>query len=122
MNWTTITADFLSRNIDQFDALQREIEKVSNNLGVCFLFCLFGLAILALFLCRSMRALQTNSFFFSLFNVAKFGKFLCINKFLQAGHSGFQVTAMIEWGQKSKPQKIPSLQGRRFLTLTSEVH
>ena len=23
------------------------------------------------------------------------------------GHSGFQVTGMIDWGQKSKPQKIP---------------
>ena len=23
------------------------------------------------------------------------------------GHSGFQVTGMIEWGQKSKPKKIP---------------
>ena len=30
-----------------------EFITVSNNLGVYFLFCLFGLAILALFLCRS---------------------------------------------------------------------
>ena len=30
------------------------VSTVSNNLGVYFLFCLFGLAILALFLCRSM--------------------------------------------------------------------
>ena len=25
----------------------------------------------------------------------------------QGGYSGFPVTGMIEWGQKSKPQKIP---------------
>ena len=25
----------------------------------------------------------------------------------QGGYSGFHVTGMIEWGQKSKPQKIP---------------
>ena len=25
----------------------------------------------------------------------------------QGGHSGFQVTGMIEWGQKSKPKQIP---------------
>ena len=43
------------------------LETVSNNLGVYFLFCLFGLAILALFLCRSsMQALQTSLFFFVL--------------------------------------------------------
>ena len=24
------------------------------------------------------------------------------------GYSGFQVTGMIKWGQKSKPRKIPS--------------
>ena len=42
-------------------------EEVSDNLGVYFLFCLFGLAILALFLCRSsMQALQTSLFFFVL--------------------------------------------------------
>ena len=36
---------------------------VSNNLGVYFLFCLCGLAILALFLCRSsMQTLQTSLF------------------------------------------------------------
>ena len=44
-----------------------ELERVRNNLGVYFLFCLFGLAILALFLCRSsMQALQTSLFFFVL--------------------------------------------------------
>ena len=59
------------------DARQREtnlqketrdiIERVSNNLGVYFLFCLFGLAILALFLCRSsMQALHTSLSFFVL--------------------------------------------------------
>ena len=41
--------------------------RVSDNLGVYFIFCLFGLAILALFLCRSsMQALQTSLFFFVL--------------------------------------------------------
>ena len=46
---------------------ENDIETVSNNLGVYFLFCLFGLAILALFLCRSsMQALQTSLFFFVL--------------------------------------------------------
>ena len=44
-----------------------QLQRVSNNLGVYFLFCLFGLAILALFLCRSsMQALQTSLFFFVL--------------------------------------------------------
>ena len=41
--------------------------RVSNNLEGYFLFCLFGLAVLALFLCRSsMQALQTSLFFFVL--------------------------------------------------------
>ena len=104
MNGTADTADLLSRI---FDSRQRvaerfqEIRTVSNNLGVYFLFCLFGLAILALFLCRSsMQALQTSLSFFVY--VAKFGRFLCFNKFLQRG-----TLDMIEWGQKSKPKKIP---------------
>ena len=88
MNGTTGTADLLS---GMFDAPQRESEHeewrqpwthheqrqpsaefrrwetVSNNLGVYFLFCLFGLAFIALFLCRSsMQALQTSLFFFVL--------------------------------------------------------
>ena len=55
----------------QLDELARFVRKlnatVSNDLGVYFLFCLFGLAILALFLCRSsMQALQTSLFFFVL--------------------------------------------------------
>ena len=55
----------------QLDELARCVRKlnatVSNDLGVYFLFCLFGLAILALFLCRSsMQALQTSLFFFVL--------------------------------------------------------
>ena len=41
-------------------------ERVSNNLGVYFLFCLFGLAIVALFVCRSMQALYTSLSFFVL--------------------------------------------------------
>ena len=36
------------------------------NLGVYFLFCLFGLAILPLFLWSSMQALETSLFFFVL--------------------------------------------------------
>ena len=76
MNGTTDTADLLS---GMSDARQREsegeelrrlmfqpFETVSNNLGVYFLFCLFGSAILALFLWSSMQALQTSLFFFVL--------------------------------------------------------
>ena len=78
MNGTADTANLLS---GMSDARQREskleelqklvshdlLERVSNNLGVYFLFCLCGLAILALFLCRSsMQALQTSLFFFVL--------------------------------------------------------
>ena len=88
MNGTTGKADLSS---GMFDAPQRESEheewsqtwihhelreasaklqrwrRVSNNLGVYFLFCLFGLAFIALFLCRSsMQALQTSLFFFVL--------------------------------------------------------
>ena len=77
MNGTAGTADLLS---GRFDALQSEthldtrmrrvygelFERVSNNLGVYFLFCLFGLAIVALFLCRSMQALHTSLSFFVL--------------------------------------------------------
>ena len=44
----------------------QEFKTVSNNLGVYFLFCLFGSAILALFLWSSMQALQTSLFFFVL--------------------------------------------------------
>ena len=43
-----------------------EIITVSNNLGVYFLFCLFGSAIRALFLWSSMRVLQTSLSFFGL--------------------------------------------------------
>ena len=112
MNGTAVTANLLSgmsdarqreSNLEELERLSgRDLLKmVSNNLGVYFLFCLFGLAILALFLCRSsMQALQTSLSFFVY--VAKFGRFLCINKFLQRG-----TLDMIEWGQKSKPKKIP---------------
>ena len=78
---------------------------VSNNLGVYFLFCLFGLAILALFLWSSMGALQTSLSFFVLRR--QVWQVLFINKFLQAGYSGFQVTGMLKWGQKSNPKNIP---------------
>ena len=108
MNGTADTADLLERDSWaswrerlKFLSESRKMRLVSNNLGVYFLFCLFGLAILALFLCRSsMQALQTSLSFFVY--VAKFGRFLCINKFLQRG-----TLDMIEWGQKSKPKKIP---------------
>ena len=77
MNWTADTANLLS---GMSDARQREsnlrererlalrglLRMVSNNLGVYFLFCLCGLAILALFVCRSMQALQTSLSFFVL--------------------------------------------------------
>ena len=77
MNGTAGTADLLWEMSDvrqreaQRENLKRllcgDLARVSNNLGVYFLFCLFGLAILALFLCRSsMQALQTSLFFFVL--------------------------------------------------------
>ena len=78
MNGTTDTADLSSGMSDArqrdlrlaFENLKRRfrdrLERVSNNLGVYFLFCLFGLAIVALFLCRSMQALHTSLSFFVL--------------------------------------------------------
>ena len=69
MNGTTDTADLLWGMFDarQWELLRDEFQRVSNNLGVYFLFCLFGLAFLALFLCRSsMQALQRSLFFFVL--------------------------------------------------------
>ena len=75
------TVDAVNLLLGMSDARQREskleelerlvlvdlLKRVSNNLGVYFLFCLFGLAILALFLCRSsMQALQTSLSFFVL--------------------------------------------------------
>ena len=57
-------------DMDDIKSLKAAIEfdrGVSNNLEGYFLFCLFGLAVLALFLCRSsMQALQTSLFFFVL--------------------------------------------------------
>ena len=82
MNGTADMADLLSgrsgarRRESELEELRRlfigegfeqRLQRVSNKLGVYFLFCLFGLAILALFLCRSsMQALQTSLFFFVL--------------------------------------------------------
>ena len=79
MNGTTDRADLISRKLFVAEQRAREVElelkrvilnnyelqRVSN-IGVYFLFCLFGLAILALFLCRSMQALQASLFFFVL--------------------------------------------------------
>ena len=79
MNGATGTVGLLSRKSDarrresvreerrrfEYDWFQ-PFETVSNNLGVYFLFCLFGSAILALFLWSSMQALQTSLFFFVL--------------------------------------------------------
>ena len=79
MNGTTDTADLLSGISErrrreslreegirlEYDWVQA-FKTVSNNLGVYFLFCLFGSAILALFLWSSMQALQTSLFFFVL--------------------------------------------------------
>ena len=113
MNGTTGTADLLwgtSRSVHEELTLLEltELHRVSNNLGVYFLFCLFGLAILALFLCHCMQVLQTSLFFSVLCRqVWQVFIYQYINKFLQAGYSGFQVTGMIEWGQKSKIPKIP---------------
>ena len=85
MNGTTYTADFLSGMSEELSRLLDDwFQRVSNNLGVYFLFCLFGLAILALFLCRSsMQALQTSLFFFVLRR--RVWQVFCINKFLQRG-------------------------------------
>ena len=68
MNGTTGTADLLSAMSDERFAynLFQGYKMVSNNLGVYFLFCLFGSAILALFLWSSMRAPQTSLSFFVL--------------------------------------------------------
>ena len=80
MNGTTDTADLLSGMSDAsvfqvqtpdpsvfLPSIFDHYDRVSDNLGVYFIFCLFGLAILALFLCRSsMQALQTSLFFFVL--------------------------------------------------------
>ena len=79
MNGATGTVCLLSRISDaqrresvreerirlEYDWVQA-FKTVSNNLGVYFLFCLFGSAILALFLWSSMQALQTSLFFFVL--------------------------------------------------------
>ena len=96
----------LQRLYDPLDTLERErrheIQRVSNNLGVYFFLfvwfrysCSFSL---------SFYASSANKPVFLCFTSPSFGRFLCINKFLQAGYSGFQVTGMIEWGQKSKPK------------------
>ena len=78
MNGTTDMADFLSQSereelrrplpIVRFETinLPTRYSRVSKNLGFYLLFCLFGLAILALFLWSSMQALQTSLFFFVL--------------------------------------------------------
>ena len=68
MNETTILRrESVLEERTQLFLRENDIETVSNNLGVYFLFCLFGLAILALFLCRSsMQALQTSLSFFVL--------------------------------------------------------
>ena len=102
MSWTSYAADLLSGRFDarlresELEPYIREIDAVSNNLGAYFLFCLFGSAILALFFSGVLCELCKQACL-SLFYVAKLGRFLCINKFLQAGYSGFQVTGMIEW-------------------------
>ena len=74
MNGTADMADLLSRMSDlrqrvrerRLMLYQDQLQMVSNNLGVYFLFCLFGLAILGLFLWSSMQALQTSLSFFVL--------------------------------------------------------
>ena len=73
MNGTADMANLLSGMSDarqsesKLEELHHFSKRVSNNLGAYFLFCLCGLAILALFLCRSsMQALQTSLFFFVL--------------------------------------------------------
>ena len=74
MNGTTGTADLLWEMSDVRQRVrerplirdQRNLQMVSNNLGVYFLFCLFGFVILGLFLWSSMQAVQTSLSFFVL--------------------------------------------------------
>ena len=73
MNWTKHTVEVSSgmsharqrepERDERFRQILNLYDNVSNNLGVYFLLCLFVLAILALFSCRSMQALQTSLFF-----------------------------------------------------------
>ena len=76
MNGTADAANLLSGMSDARQRVHKrrlmqdqlaKLQMVSNNIGVYFLFCLFGLAVLGLFLCRSsMQALQTSLSFFVL--------------------------------------------------------
>ena len=74
MNGTTGTADLLWGMSDVRQRVRErplirdrhKLQMVSNNLGVYFLFCLFGSAILGLFLWSSMQAVQTSLSFFVL--------------------------------------------------------
>ena len=112
MNGTTDTADFISER-REFSDLQRlsglsfnNLAKVSNNLEGYFLFCLFGLAILALFLCRSsMQALPSSLFFFVLRR--QVWQVLYINKFLQRGPGtlDFKWQGWSNGGKNQNPKK-----------------
>ena len=65
--WEMSDARMRQSELDELARYVRKINAtVSNDLGVYFLFCLFGSAILALFLWSSMQALQTSLFFFVL--------------------------------------------------------
>ena len=70
MNGTSDTADLLlgRSNARVWRQIRDSRKTVCNNshLGVYFLLCLFVLAILALFPCRSMQTLQTSLLFFVL--------------------------------------------------------
>ena len=118
MNGTADAANLLS---GMSDARQREskleelerlvlvdlLKRVSNNLGVYFLFCLFGLAILALFLCRSsMQALQTSLFFFVLRRQV-WQVFMYQYSFTGGVYSGFEVTGDDRMGAKINTLKNP---------------
>ena len=53
MSSTAVEVDFGSFSPERLFPSFGNLARVSNNLEGYFLFCLFGLAILALFLCRS---------------------------------------------------------------------
>ena len=58
---------------------------------------------------KAQLMVSWSSFYIFTFLVTHKSVGLCpLSWFLRQGlYSGFQVTGMIEWGQKSKPQKIP---------------
>ena len=99
----------LQRLYDPLDTLERErrheIQRVSNNLGVyfflfvCFRYsCSFSL---------SFYASSANKPVFLCFTSPSFGRFLCINKFLQAGLLWISSDRDDRMGAKIKTENVP---------------